>query len=281
VLAVLDDSDAQLALREARSVATQARSLAAERAQDLTRNEKLAAQEYISRVQLQASRTQAEVARAQLAGADARVAQAQRQVEKATVRAPFDAVVLEQKVAAGATVRAGEPLFQLFGSGEMVLVARAPQALVGRIMVGQGAVARWGELRLPTSVKRVSPVLSATSRSFDVHLAVPGGLAGLPGAALTVELEQAQAAQLRVPAQAVQLAGDDAFVYVVEDARAKRRSIRVGAQQAGSAYVDSGLREGETVVVEGASFLRHDAPVQVAPAAHVRAAAPGSPVGAR
>jgi multidrug efflux system membrane fusion protein len=55
-----------------------------------------------------------------------------------------------------------------------------------------------------------------------------------------------------VPEAALQRGPDGAYVYVVEpDARVRVRAIKVGTEQAGIAVVDSGLRAGERVVVEG------------------------------
>lgn len=279
VLAVLDATEARLTLAEAQALTAQSQALLAERTRDLARNEELAAKEYVSRVQLQASRTQAQIAHSQLAAARARQAQAERLLDKTTVRAPFAALVLEHKVAPGATVRAGEPLFQLFSAEQTMLVARAPQALFGRVQAGQSAVVRWGEQRLASTVVRVSPVLDGASRSFEVHLAVPPALAGLAGVALTAELEQPGEEYLTIPTQALQLTGDATHVFVLQDGRAWRREIRVHAQEGGRAYVGSGLVAGELVLVEGASFARDGAAVEVsalpAPDGSGRAASAG------
>jgi HlyD family secretion protein len=59
-----------------------------------------------------------------------------------------------------------------------------------------------------------------------------------------------------VPAAAIVRAGDRDEVWVVQDSRARRRTVTVGTQGEDRVAVTAGLRVGEQVVVRGADQVR-------------------------
>jgi multidrug efflux system membrane fusion protein len=71
--------------------------------------------------------------------------------------------------------------------------------------------------------------------------------------------------RILIPAVAIQRGPQGTFVYVVsEDQTADVRSVQVGTIEGTEASIDSGLSEGELVVVDGVDKLRAGAKVQVA-----------------
>lgn len=67
-----------------------------------------------------------------------------------------------------------------------------------------------------------------------------------------------------VPQRAVQQGAKGSFVWVVDgEGKAEFRPIETGAWHADDWFIDAGLKDGETVVVDGALKLRAGAPVQV------------------
>jgi multidrug efflux pump subunit AcrA (membrane-fusion protein) len=69
--------------------------------------------------------------------------------------------------------------------------------------------------------------------------------------------------------------GTGAFVFVVEDERARRRPVRLGQRTAGAVEVLDGLEVGAPVVRQGMQRLRDGASVRVsAPPSAGAAAAP-------
>jgi multidrug efflux system membrane fusion protein len=72
---------------------------------------------------------------------------------------------------------------------------------------------------------------------------------------------------LTVPSAAVQRGTDGLFVYVVKpDATVEARPVKVGADTGALAVVDSGLRAGEQVVVDGQYRLQPGVRIQLRPA---------------
>jgi len=71
-----------------------------------------------------------------------------------------------------------------------------------------------------------------------------------------------------VPQRAVQQGARGSFVWVVDkDGKVEFRPVVVGAWHGDDWFIDSGLKDGETIVVDGALKLRAGAPVKVTPPA--------------
>lgn len=72
-------------------------------------------------------------AEARLARARAAEAQAEIDLERTTIRAPFDARIVEVEVAAGERARPGDALLRLFAVDDLEIRASLPEHLVGRV----------------------------------------------------------------------------------------------------------------------------------------------------
>jgi multidrug efflux system membrane fusion protein len=71
---------------------------------------------------------------------------------------------------------------------------------------------------------------------------------------------------LVVPASVIQRGPNGAYAYVItQDKTAEMRPVQVAQIDGGQALIDSGLREGEQVVVDGQYKLQPGSPVQITP----------------
>ena len=66
-----------------------------------------------------------------------------------------------------------------------------------------------------------------------------------------------------IPEEAVITEADGTFVFVVEEGRARRRTVRLGQRTAGAVEVLDGLEAGEPVVRQGLQRLRDGASVRL------------------
>ncbi len=76
---------------------------------------------------------------AQLAGAEAAVALAERDLRNATLRAPFDGLVVGLDIAAGAYAAAGHPLFTLIDTRDWYAVSNFRETELSHIAIGDPA----------------------------------------------------------------------------------------------------------------------------------------------
>ena len=81
--------------------------------------------------------------------------------------------------------------------------------------------------------------------------------------------------QTTVPVPAVQRGADGAYVFVVRpDKTVTQRTVRVGIQDGDKMQILSGLRPGDTVVVDGADRLRDGADIEIPATPNAKIAAP-------
>jgi membrane fusion protein (multidrug efflux system) len=104
----------------------------------------------------------------------------------------------------------------------------------------------------------------------------------MPGQFVRVKVNGAQRPRaILVPQRAVLDGPSGKFVFVVQDGRAEVRPVQVGDWHGDRWVINEGLREGETVIVDGVVKVRPGTPVKVAGGseAPVRGSSPGSPGG--
>ena len=69
--------------------------------------------------------------------------------------------------------------------------------------------------------------------------------------------------QIGVPESSVTIQGNTAFVYIVKDETAEKRTIKMGKRNFGKVSIVSGIEEGDMVISEGVSKVRHNAKVKI------------------
>lgn len=170
------------------------------------------------------------------------------------VSAPYDGTVVRRQVQEGSTVMPGTPLFVLDKKGELQVRAQFPEALIGKVAVGDVYALEVPSLDKKLSA-RVSDVLAsadAVSRSFEVKL-VPSEQQGLVSG-LFVRLNSSAALgspALLIPAAALLERGQLQGVYVVRDGLLHFRLVKTGRLHGEQIEILSGLNPGETIVTGG------------------------------
>ena len=80
---------------------------------------------------------------------------------------------------------------------------------------------------------------------------------------MTVKVIYDEVKQIGVPESAVTIQGNKAFVYIVNNATAEKKSIEIGKWNFGKVSILSGISEGDQVISEGVSKVRNKAKVKV------------------
>ena len=265
-----------------------------------TRNQELAAQNFISagaleaRLQERASADAAlQVAQANAAGAGQDLARlrAERAAlarQRANVRllAPTDGLVTSRDAEAGSTVVAGQPVMRLIDPATLWVRLRVDQGRSGGLATGLTARITLRSLPgqvLAGRVVRVERVADSVTEerialvAFDTPAggAAPGASVG-EQAEVTLSLPPGAPALL-VPNASVQRVGGRDGVWRIEAGQPVFAPVRVGERSLdGQAQVLDGLRTGDRIVVYSQRALAPGARVQVVDAL-VPSTAAGSP----
>ena len=186
-----------------------------------------------------------------------------------TLRSPIAGVVVARQAIVGQNVDAAASLFTVADLSELWALLTAYERDLGRVAVGQEVSITLGALpgrELRGRVTHIGEVLDERTRSARVRVVVPNedrtlrsGMfcrARLLGSDATQSAEDERPA-LTVPAAALQrVAGEEVVFVRGADGTFAVRRVRVGARTAATAEIQSGLREGEDVVADGALTLK-------------------------
>lgn len=218
------------------------------------------ARDRASAAQVEAAKSALSASKQQLDVSRASHTQFSAMSDYARIVAPFDGVVTWRYADTGALVQAGtssssaQPVVKIAQVDTLRLRIAVPEAIAASVRVGQPAqisVQATGA-HFAGKVTRLADALDRSTRTEQVEIDVPNPDRRLqPGmyADVVLSTEQHDKALL-VPLQSV-IHGDnkDSVMIVGDDNRIALHDIRIGMQDANSAEVLSGLKDGERVVV--------------------------------
>ena len=296
VIARLDDTaqratlaQAQAALHSARSVLGEDEAQLAQNVRDRARNEDLVKRNLVSQQALEQARTQVDTQtalvqsqREQIDLAQANLRAAQVQLDYCTVHAPFTGVVIAKAAQVGEMV---SPLsagggFTRTGIGTVVdmdsleIEVDVNEAYINRVEPGQpveSVLNAYPDWRIPSHVIAIIPTADRSKATVKVRIGFDVKDARIvPDMGVRVSFEEktrpGAVAQPRprgvlVPAAALRKDGSDDVVYVLQDGRAHRRAVTLGAGSGDPRPILAGLSAGESVIVDAPAGIKDDAAV--------------------
>lgn len=257
----LAGAEAELARADSERVRKQ---LAAERARRLFEHEVIA-------------RKELEAAEADFAQADADRHRAVLQLRslqasghedgRFVLRAPLGGVVVERNVNPGQQVGPSPavPLFVLADLGRLWLMVDLPEKSLASVHVGQTVSIEtdaWPEQRFVGTVEQVGAVVDPATRRIQVRCTVPNAEGKLrPEMFARVSfLADGERYGIRVQNSALVTEGIYTYVFVErQPGEFDKRRVGLALRGYDTSFVESGLAEGEKIVVEGALLLNAEA----------------------
>jgi RND family efflux transporter MFP subunit len=197
-------------------------------------------------------------AESQLQRARSAEAISRKSLEDITLRAPWSGYIASCGFHEGANIVPGMGGIKLVKIDRVKLRIPIPEKEIGAIKTGESVsftVSALGDKTFTGRVIARGLTANAISHAYDVRALVENGShALLPGMVAKVRIHsKTHGYQLVIPQQAVLVSGQDKFVWLVKGGKAIRRSITTGDITNEGVVVESGLSNGETVIVEGQS----------------------------
>lgn len=239
---------------------------------NLRRTRALAEAGAVSASQLESLESQFLGAQAQVRQLSAAASQASSQRARTRVVSPIAGVVTGLVLRPGDLANPAMPLVTVVRQEQVKAVLRVPERDFLRVEVGMpvtvSPLAR-AELAVKGEVSLRGPVVDRTTRTglVEVHLDNKDGRL-VAGSSIRGVIELARRPDVvLVPAEAVLFTTETdttgkANAYVADGSVARLRPVSVGVRQGGLIEVTEGLRDGEQLVVQGASFLRDGYPIK-------------------
>lgn len=192
------------------------------------------------------------------------------------VTAPFQGSLVEGLTLAGASVAAGTPIFRLIDLRQVDIAASVPERFLPGLRIGQRAtvtVPAYPGRLLSGHVERIKDELDPSTRTVEalIHVENPGRVLR-PGMFAQIRLHTAipsaddRAGEVSVPATALMSDGEQRYVFVEVAPRTyERRAVELGMTDVGvggaaavAVELNTGVRTGERVVVQGAFTLKSE-----------------------
>jgi HlyD family secretion protein len=298
VLAKLDDSDAQVRLVSAKAD----RDASAAAIQDLQVNLANAERELKRTQGLQASGVQTEQAldqaqttvaslkarieltKEQVRAADARIQVAQQDVDNATIRAPFEGLIVSKDAqvgemvspisAGGGFTRTG--IATLVDMKSLEIEVDVNESYIARVQPGQKVIATldaYPNWQIPAKVRTVIPTADRQKATVKVRITFDqldprilpdmGVKVAFLGDEKPAAKGKAAEAKALIPKSAVRSDAGKSVVFLIRDNKVERCAVSVGAEHGDDIEIIAGLAPGDTLVLRGPENLREGQSVEV------------------
>jgi len=219
---------------------------------DLARYRVLTAADAVQGVQLEKTEQALHSARIQLANVT-------EQLQRTTIRAPFDGEVTQLLVQEGSVVAPSMPVATLSDPRELEVLLHVNEKDVAQFQHGQTVKVNMGDRSTPfTGTVHSIGRRGDVANRFPVRIALSADTRIVAGMSTTVILPNSTTVdQVTIPARALLGSAIEPEVYVVRDSVARRMPIAVATAGDGRMIVQRGLTAGDLVVTSGAVSL-HD-----------------------
>ena len=224
-------------------------------------------------------------AQSELSAANARAAQARQQLQRTSIRAPFDGVVSDRKVSAGDTASIGKELLKVLDPSSLRFEGRVSSDKISAVKVGQAVsftINGYAGQEFRGTVTRLDPSANAVTRQVEVLVSFADKKQPqVSGLYAEGTIESSQVSALALPESVLMRAGDKVTVWRVKGKKLDLVELGVGARdpRTGNYEVKTGLASGDIIVRRPGSAFKAGQDVDLVPnkpAAAVTAPAPAS-----
>ncbi len=276
VLVQIRSSEYQDKVHQASSQTAAAEAVALKAKLDFERATRLYESQSITKPDFDAARAQYDASQNQVRATQAATSEAKTALGDTSVIAPFDGDVVKKSVELGAFVGPGLPVFAMAKTDIVKIVIGVPDTAMRSVKLGEPvevAIDAFPTRTFQARISRVASAADATTRNFEVEVAIPNRnhllKVGMIGSLQLPALEgETQHSSLQVPLSSIVEGKDGKYgVFVVSASKgtqvASLRHVEVGHVIGTDIGVVSGLSAGDEVITTGANLLKDGQRVEV------------------
>lgn len=293
-LAKVDSDELRLRLMERESAIKQTQAALGVAESVRAQQRSLAERGFISKTALDSSESNFVAARSAYEAAKSQLDIAKSALNETSLIAPISGVISKRSVEPGERIGNEMAVFTILDPTSLEVVVPVPAERVAELKIGQKASFSLdtGGASVDGTLTRIIPTTGSAARTVETRFALPAD-SGIPaGAFLSGQLRLSQSsAAVAVPTVAVKTDVTGNYLWVVQDGKAKKLRVKLGATSGENVAVADGLaagakvltlrgaepNEGQAVTLPGAAPATAATPVAPpAPAAAVAAPAPAA-----
>lgn len=198
------------------------------------------------------------------------------QLSKTTIRAPFSGVIDDVITDQGTVVSPGQGIFRIVNLKDMYVKADIPERYLSSVLPGKDVVVEFpmiGET-VSTTVRQTGNYINPNNRSFSIEVNIPNKSGAIkPNLTAKVKInDYSNEKALLVPLNVIsENANGQQYVYTaisetsndMNNAVAKRQIITTGKTQGEYIEVLTGLKVGDSIIVEGARSVKDGQEVNI------------------
>jgi len=189
----------------------------------------------------------------------------QIRLEKRTLKAPFNAVVLKRHKEVGEWIGRGSTLVDLADTSSIEVRVNVQSKLISNLQINQEIITDIGGNRVKAKIKSIIPIADKSTRTFPVELSLETNQNFIEGMRADVKFPAiSKQNALLVPRDAVIKRFGQEVIFLANDGTALMLPVKVigftGSQCAVSAQ---GLQDGANVITKGNERIFPDMPIKV------------------
>lgn len=273
VLLELDSRALEAQIRQAEGNLARDKAMLEGAERDFRRYTELVAKGATPVTNLDNARTQSDAFRAAIKADEAVLENLRVQLSYCTITAAISGRISAAAVKVGNFVRSADltPIATINQLSPIYVTLAVPQRYLPDIRKAIGAESATIEASVPGSDSRASGAISMIENSVDASTGMATIRATMPnenevlwpGTLVNVRVTLRQEQAVVVPSLAVQVSQQGNFVFVIVDGAAQVRPVTVNRVVGSETIIDTGLKDGETVVTNGHLLLTNGAKVTV------------------
>jgi multidrug efflux pump subunit AcrA (membrane-fusion protein) len=201
-----------------------------------------------------------QVARTNVTAAQSAVSLARSSLSYTVISSPMDGYVAERQVDVGEYVTTASKVATVVRVNPLRMRIEIPEQSIPNIQAGQSVsltVSAWPDRRFNGKIARISPNVTASSRTLTVEAEVENSAGTLkPGQFATVRILQAKAAPaVLIPARAVRTESGVSRVFVIKNGHAEQRLVQLGQTEGDLIEIKQGIAVDEQVATGNVAQL--------------------------
>lgn len=189
------------------------------------------------------------------------------ELEKSTIRAPFDGIILRQDKNGGEWVAPGMPICLLGSTGDIVVKVAVSEDLIRYIRPGSEVFLSIDALgkELSGKIEQIVPLADLATKTFQVKVAIPYFESAIQNMSVTINVPVSHKMMLKmIKRDALIRNQGKEFVYTVKDGKAAILPVNIVVYAGEFIGVDNPyIVPGMPVVVDGNDRLRPDQAVEI------------------